>query len=115
MALIVQSDEMPLRSGPGWTEAAVADEHLSGVPVLTASRLIVDREQRTPEFAHEVGEQMVYVVSGSGKAFVNGGVGIPLERETMLWLEIGDRCIFEAGLGELVLLRASAPPLAGGS
>jgi hypothetical protein len=51
---------------------------------------------------------MLYVIAGSGAAVV-GGRRLPLEPESLLWLEPGDRCQLESGAQGLDVLQSYAP------
>ncbi len=53
-------------------------------------------------------EQLLYVIRGSGVALVNSEQ-LPLEPESVLWLEPGDRYRIEAGEHGLEILQSYAP------
>lgn len=109
MPIIVNPEEMIAhRQGEGWTEITLADGHTIGVPAMVARRWILKPGARGPERVHGEVEQLLYVIRGSGTAVV-GTEHLPLEPETMLWLEPGDRYHFEAGDEGLEILQGYAP------
>jgi hypothetical protein len=58
--------------------------------------------------AHGEGEGLVYVISGNGLVRI-GEEHLPLEPESVLWLEPGDSFTFQAGTQGLEILQGYAP------
>ncbi len=109
MPNILNPEEMNIRhQGDGWTELTLADSQAIGAPAMVARRWSLVPHARGPERVHGEVEQLLYVIRGSGVAIV-GDERLPLEPETMLWLEPGDRYQFEAGDAGLEILQGYAP------
>lgn len=109
MPVIVSSEDKTVeRQGQGWKVQRVAGQNLFNGEGLAAFHWILDPQTSGPEMVHGNYDEMIYVISGSGTAFV-GGRRLPLETEDLLWLEPGDRCYFEAGAQGLELLQGYAP------
>jgi len=92
----------------GWRETLVADRHTFNHAVMAARRWSFDPGASSPKFEHGEKEAFLYVISGSGTAFVDQESFI-LEDEAFLWLEPGDRYYLEAGSQGLEILSAVAP------
>jgi quercetin dioxygenase-like cupin family protein len=109
MPIIVRPNEMKVYlQGEGWSAITLADSHIIGAPAMVARRWTLKAGARGPEQIHGEVEQLLYVIRGSGTAVV-GTEYLPLEPETMLWLEPGDRYHFEAGDEGLEILQGYAP------
>jgi len=96
--------------GEGWTVSTLADgRHVPGMDMVARRWLFepgtVGPEQDWPGQA----ERFLYVVSGSGRLLVGGGTS-ELERESMVWLEPGDRYRIVAGESSLEILEATSVP-----
>lgn len=106
MPILIQPQDMPVaQQGEGWRIITLADATVAG---MVAHRWLLDPGARTPESAHGDADQLLYVIRGSGHAVVNGE-SLPLERESMLWLEPGDRYAFLAGEEGLEILQGHSP------
>jgi len=109
MPILVKSEQMKTgRRGEGWTETILADSQTIGTAAMIARRWTFEPDARGPETTHGPVEQLLYVIRGSGTAFV-GGERLPLNPETVLWLEPGDQYYLEAGESGLEILQGSAP------
>lgn len=109
MPLIVKPEEMRVhQQGEGWSVITLADSQTIGAPAMVARRWVLKPGARGPERVHGEVEQLLYVIRGRGTAIV-GNELLPLESETMLWLEPGDRYQFEAGDEGLEILQGYAP------
>lgn len=109
MPVIIKPEEMSVhRHGNGWTEITLADRGDFGSPAMVARRLSFEPNVKGDEFEHGEYEEMLYVIRGSGAAIV-GEQRFELAPESLLWLEPGDRCRFEAGPDGLDILQGYAP------
>lgn len=94
------------RRGDGWAQMLLTDEHTGAGLPMRATRWVLQPAGHTPELAQGEAETMLYVIRGSGVVLV-GGTRHPLEAETVLWLEPGDRYRLEAGPKGLELLEGT--------
>ena len=109
MPIIIHPEEMRTeRQGESWSEITLADEEAIGHPAIVARRWSLAPNSRSPQMVHGEAEQLLYVIQGNGVAIV-GGEHLPLEPETMLWLEPGDAYHFEAGPEGLEILQGYPP------
>jgi quercetin dioxygenase-like cupin family protein len=91
-----------------WTKTTLADNKSIGTSAIAAFRWSFDPMAAGPEQVHGDTEQLLYVISGDGIVHVNGEL-LPLEKESMLWLEEGDVYKFVAGENGLEVLQGYAP------
>ena len=80
---------------------------------VRAGALELDRLKMAPRQsrewqAHDGGEHLLYVIRGSGSAEVEDQ-SLGLARESILWLDPGERAILIAGADGLDVLTARAP------
>ena len=109
MPIIINQDSTSvIRQGDGWQETLLANHQFIGSPAITARRWSFQAGARGPELEHGDYDEMLYVISGSGTAQVNGQV-LELSLESVLWLEAGDRYRIQAGPAGLELLQGIAP------
>jgi len=109
MPIILKPDDMKLfAERDGLTVTTLADSDLIGEPALVARRWSLAPNSSTHQSTYGEQEQLLYVISGSGFACVNGET-MPLELETMLWLEPGDVYQITANREGLELLQGYAP------
>lgn len=109
MPIIIHAEEMKTeRQGDSWSETTLADEGTIGQPAIVARRWSLAPNGRSPGMVHGEAEQLLYVIRGNGAAMV-GSERMPLEPETMLWLEPGDAYHFEAGPEGLEILQGYPP------
>ncbi len=96
--------------GDGWTVSVLADaRHVPGM-AMVARRWTLEPGARPPEELWEGGaERFLYVISGSGHLEA-GGRSTELERESVVWLEPGDRYRIAAVDGGLEILEATSGP-----
>jgi hypothetical protein len=108
MAVVRQRDQMPTRTGAGWTEVCCAGPSLFGAPVpMSARELRIDPGITMPAIEITGDEAMGYVAAGSGIAEA-GGERFNLEHESVLWLAGGGQLILTAGGGGLTVLLADS-------
>jgi quercetin dioxygenase-like cupin family protein len=109
MPIIVKPEEIRIhRQGEGWTAITLADSQIISAPAMVARRWSLEPRARGPEMTQGEAEELLYVIRGSGIALVEGE-RLPLEPETVLWLESGDRYQIEAGENGLEILQGYAP------
>ncbi len=92
----------------GWTKTTLADHKTIGTSVIVVQRWSFEPLAIGPEQKHGDTDQLLYVISGNGTARVNGE-SLPLEKETLLWLEQDDVYQFFAGENGLEVLQGYAP------
>lgn len=92
----------------GWTKTVLADVKTIGTSAIVAQRWSIEPLATGPEHVHGDTDQLLYVISGNGTVRVNGEI-LPLEKESMLWLEGGDIYQFTAGDQGLEILQGYAP------
>lgn len=109
MPIILNPELMQTKTtGNGWTKTILADRHTIGTSAIVAQRWSFEPLALGPEHRHDSTDQLIYIISGSGMAQVNGD-RLPLEKETVLWLEQGDVYQFIAGEYGLEVLLGYAP------
>lgn len=109
MPIILKPERMQTETtGEGWTKITLADHHTIGTSAIVASRWSFEPLATGPETIHGSTDQLLYVISGSGRVRVNGDT-LTLERESVLWLERGDTFQFLAGENGLEVLQGYAP------
>jgi quercetin dioxygenase-like cupin family protein len=106
--MIFSPAELTTTRQAGVAETTLADRALLGSDALHVEQITLDPGVRTQPARVSDGEYFVYVVSGAGQAHV-GTELLPLEPETILWLEPGDTYTLEAGAHALVVLLCRAP------
>lgn len=109
MPIIVDTQDVRVtRQGAGWKEITLADVQIIGAPAMVARRWVLEPQAQGPELIHGETDQLLYVIYGSGNAIVNGEK-LPLDEESVLWLEPGERYHFLAGKDGLEILQGYAP------
>lgn len=109
MPIIIDAEKTQVaRRGNGWTEFTLVDAQIIGDPALVARRWILEPSAQGPEMIHGDADQLLYVIRDDGCAVVNGEE-MPLNEESVLWLEAGERYQFLAGEDGLELLQGYAP------
>ena len=73
---------------------------------MEVKRLILDPNIISPEFTHNDNDQLLYVIKGDGIAKVNSKE-FPLDKESILWLESGEKYHFISGGLGLEILQAN--------
>lgn len=96
------------RQGPGWQVLNIVNSASIGEPAMVACHWLLERNIEGPETQHNNRDQLLYVIRGSGKAFVDGQV-FNLDHEYVLWLEPGETYQFIAGEHGLEILQGYAP------
>ncbi len=109
MPIIIPPKDMKIEDhGGGWITTTLADEQAIGASAIVARRWSFTPGGKTGVQVHGKAEQLLYVISGGGVASVNSEA-LPLEPESMLWLEPGDEYHLEAGPDGLEMLQGFAP------
>jgi quercetin dioxygenase-like cupin family protein len=92
----------------GWKKTTLADRQTIGTSAIVAQRWSFEPLAGGPEQIHGDTDQLLYVISGSGRIRVNNDP-LPLEVETVVWLESGDKYHFTAAENGLEVLQGYAP------
>lgn len=94
--------------GQGWAVSTLADgRHVPGM-AMVARRWMFEPGARGPEQDWPGrAERFLYVISGSGRLEV-GEEASAIERESIVWLEPGDRYRILAGESPLEILEATS-------
>lgn len=109
MPIIIKPEIMETESDEGgWTKTTLADHKTIGTSAIVAQRWSFEPMAIGPQQKHGDPDQLLYVISGGGTVRVNGEM-LPLEGETVLWLEGGDVYQFFAGENGLEVLQGYAP------
>jgi quercetin dioxygenase-like cupin family protein len=109
MPIIVKSEDRRIKQqAGGWKEILLADAETIGSPALTARHWSFQPNVTGPQIEHEDYDEMLYVISGNGYAWV-GDQRFSLAPESVLWLEAGDSYHLEAGAEGLEVLQGIAP------
>jgi quercetin dioxygenase-like cupin family protein len=109
MPVILNPEEMnSIEQVEGVKITTLADRHAIGSPAMVARRWSIAPGVYSTQQKHGPTEQLLYVISGNGHAIVNGE-RLPLEPETVLWLEPGDVYQFYSGVRRLEILQGYAP------
>ena len=108
MPIIVNQEDVKITRGDGWTQIIVADAEIMGAPAMVTCRWVIEAGAQGPQLEQGDTDQLLYVIRGSGKAVVNGQE-MPLNDESVLWVEPGERYQFFAGAEELEILQGYAP------
>ena len=120
MPMIFSTAELTTTRQAGVAQTTLASRALLGSDALHVEQITLDPGARTQPAQASDAEHFVYVVRGAGHAHV-GTESLPLEPESILWLEPGDTYTFEAGAHALAVLLCRAPaqtvspPHAGGT
>jgi mannose-6-phosphate isomerase-like protein (cupin superfamily) len=93
---------------PGFQIKSVTETFNQDSKVLEVKLLILDSNIISPEFTHNDIDQLLYVIKGDGIATVNSEE-FPLDKESILWLESGEKYHFISGGLGLEILQATAP------
>ena len=93
---------------PGFQIKSVTETLNQDFKVMEVNCLILDPNIISPEFTHNDIDQLLYVIKGDGIAKVNSKE-FPLDKESILWLETGEKYHFISGGLGLEILQATAP------
>ena len=109
MPIILKPEIMETETtGEGWTKTNLADHKTISTSAIVAQRWSFEPLAIGPEQKHGDTDQLLYVISGDGTVRVNGD-SLPLDKETLLWLERDDVYQFFAGENGLEVLQGYAP------
>lgn len=104
MSTILTPKRVPARSrAPGWAETPVHSRE----GTFAAVRWDLAPGESTGPLTHERGEAMLYVIEGRGRLLLDAEE-LPLDEETVAWLEPGDRYRLAADGAGLAVLAARA-------
>ena len=92
---------------PGFQIKSVTEVLNQDSRLMEVKRLILDPNIISPEFTHNEIDQLLYVIKGDGIAKVNSKE-FPLDKESILWLESGEKYLFISGGLGLEILQANA-------
>ena len=92
---------------PGFQIKSVTETLNQDSQVMEVKRLILDPNIISPEFTHIDIDQLLYVIKGDGIGKVNS-TEFPLDKESILWLESGEKYHFISGNLGLEILQATA-------
>ena len=92
---------------PGFQIKSITETLNQDSKVMEVKRLILDPNIISPEFTHNDIDQLLYVIKGDGIAKVNSKE-FPLDKESILWLESGEKYLFISGGLGLEILQANA-------
>jgi mannose-6-phosphate isomerase-like protein (cupin superfamily) len=96
------------QSGDGWEVSTLADaRHVPGMDMVARRWRFEPGAQGPEEPWLGPAERFLYVISGSGLLLV-GGRTSAIGRESMVWIERGDRYRLVAGEGPLEILEATS-------
>jgi len=109
MPTLINPDQMTTaHTGDDWVDLTLAYPKTSGTSAMVARRWTLQPGAIGPERVHGDVDQLLYVISGDGKAVVNGQA-FALGPESILWLEPGETYHFEGGPNGLEILQGYAP------
>ena len=110
MPAVVMPDQMEVETrGEGWVIWRMVNHRVTQEPVLLLRRWVISPGARTPEEEHTTDqERFLYVIRGHGTLLVNGSPS-PIDEESVIWVEPGDRFAFVAGDNGLEVLEALSP------
>ena len=97
-----------LQETTGLKIESLTDSQKLESPVLVVNRLIFDSNIIGPELTHTEIDQLLYVIKGNGIAKVNNEE-FSLNKESILWLENGEKYQFISGSIGLEILQGYAP------
>lgn len=108
MPTIFDPKDLPVIEKNGASIATLANQAMLGTNVLQVEKILLQPGSESGSYAPSDGERFVYVIRGSGQAYV-GQQSFPLSTESVLWLEKGDTFHLEAGSAGLEVLLCQAP------
>ncbi len=108
MPTIFEPKDLPVTEKSGVNIATLANRAMLGTDSLQVDRVVLKEGAKSLSFEAVDAERFVYVVSGTGQAYVSYQT-FPLDAESMLWLEKDDTIYLEAGTGGLEVLLCRAP------
>lgn len=109
MPIILKPETMETETtGEGWTKITLADRYSLGTSAIAAHRWVFEPFTIGPEQKHSGADELIYVISGSGTMRVNDD-RLPLEWETVVWVEQGDIFQFLTTENALEVLQGFAP------
>ena len=109
MPIIIKNEEKNyLQETTGLKIESLTDSQKLESPVMVVNRLIFDSNIIGPELTHTDIDQLLYVIKGNGIAKVNNEE-LSLNKESILWLENGEKYQFISGSNGLEILQGYAP------
>ena len=109
MPIIIKNEEKNyLQETTGLKIESLTDSQKLESPVMVVNRLMFDSNIIGPELTHTDIDQLLYVIKGNGIAKVNNEE-LSLNKESILWLENGEKYQFISGSNGLEILQGYAP------
>jgi|TARA_B110000263_G_scaffold22402_1_gene17473 mannose-6-phosphate isomerase-like protein (cupin superfamily) len=109
MPIIIKNEEKNyLQETTGLKIESLTDSQKLKSPVMVVNRLIFDSNIIGPEVTHTDIDQLLYVIKGNGIAKVNNEE-LSLNKESILWLENGEKYQFISGSNGLEILQGYVP------
>ncbi|HEX9837990.1 MAG TPA: hypothetical protein VGA72_01515 [Anaerolineales bacterium] len=108
MPTIFEPKDVPVTKKNGTRIAELANSAMLGTNALQVERIELEAEAKTSLFEAVDAERFVYVIRGSGQAYV-GEQAFHLDAESLLWLGKDDTFYLEASADRLEVLLCHAP------
>lgn len=108
MPAIFEPKDLSVIVKHGVRTAALANPAMLGTDALQVERIDLEAEGTTSRFQAADSERFIYVIRGSGQAHVAQEI-LPLQAESVLWLEKEDSFHLQADAGGLEVLLCHAP------
>ncbi len=108
MPTIFEPEDLPVTRQNGLSLTTLADAAMLGTDALAVERITLDANANSPDFEAANIERFLYVIRGVGGAHVGGQI-LPLEPESILWIEADDSYSLHSGAQGLEVLICRAP------
>jgi mannose-6-phosphate isomerase-like protein (cupin superfamily) len=108
MPIIFDPKDFPVLEKNGINMVTLANRAMLGTDAFQVERITLKAGEKSPTFEPSEKERFVYVIRGNGQAHVEDQ-SLPLESESVVWLEKGDAFSLEAGSGSLEVILCQAP------
>jgi redox-sensitive bicupin YhaK (pirin superfamily) len=108
MPTVFESDHLPVTQDNHVKSVTLANRAMLGTDALQVERIELDQGTRSSLFPSADVERFIYVIRGNGQAYV-GEQLLPLDAESVLWLEQEDAFYLESGASGIEVLLCHAP------
>lgn len=108
MPTIFEAKDLPVAEQNGVNTTTLADESMLGTSALQVERIVLQSGAESVSYNPAEAERFLYVIRGNGQAHV-GERALPLNAESVLWLEKKESFNLEAGSDGLEVLLCQAP------